>query len=388
MIGGTADTATSGFSFKHFGTDIYCGTNKGLFRSNDDGTSWQPLTYSSAVVASLNVQAVTRLASGDIYAGTDARLYKSTDNGSTWSWINTIPDNIPINDIIEKGSNIVVAYGTFSAGGAYYSSDGGTTWNVATGLPNHRMAHFLIDGTSLYLAGYLSVYVSTDNGQSWVVSGTGWPTSFGSFFDVVKSGNAFFAGDVTGNGMYGSYDGAVTWSRIDTMAFLPFCQVFSVTEANNTIVASMDGTCNAGGNTPIKMSNDTGHVWNTYMTGLPSNYYQIVGRNTAGTSFFTRRGNGKEVYRTSVPVSVPSLSIENNNISVFPNPADNNITISSRVNEKKEISIYDCIGNKILSKETTSESETISISNLASGFYFVKIKNKTGKVSMAKFVKE
>ncbi len=385
MVGGAADTATSCHSFKHFGGDVYCGTNKGLYRTSDDGTTWQSLTYSSSVVTALNVNAVAVVTNGDVYTGTNYRLYKSVNNGASWAWVSTFPDSVIINDIIQIGSNIVVSYGNFTTGGIYYSANNGTSWNAATGLPNHRMMHFLADGSMLYVGGYLGVYSSADNGQTWMLPGTGFSATSCSIFDVVKSGNAFFAGDVTGNGLYGSFDNCATWNRMDTISFIPFCQVFSVVEANNRIVTSMDGACNPGGASPIKMSNDTANSWSTFMGGLPQSYFSVLGRNTAGTAFFTFNGNGKEVYRTGLTVGIPALKKENVSVEVYPNPATNLLTVTTNNSEQSTIIIYDLLSRKLM-EEAFTNAVTLNIESLSKGIYMYEVKGKKEVLKNGKLI--
>jgi len=75
------------------------------------------------------------------------------------------------------------------------------------------------------------------------------------------------------------------------------------------------------------------------------------------------------------------LSIEDSIIesfSIYPNPANNIITITSQHNEKAQIQIHDVLGKKVFEQQTKL-NEDLNISNLKSGIYIlsVSIDNKT-----------
>ena len=74
--------------------------------------------------------------------------------------------------------------------------------------------------------------------------------------------------------------------------------------------------------------------------------------------------------------------------TVFPNPANNSITINtSHYSAEKNIVIYNALGEKVFSLNTTDNNTIVDVSTFATGFYFVTVGNgKTQQV--VKFVKE
>ena len=68
-----------------------------------------------------------------------------------------------------------------------------------------------------------------------------------------------------------------------------------------------------------------------------------------------------------------------NNLQIYPNPADNNISIEIRDHDDEEaiISIYNTLGIKVLEQRNTNSD--IDISSYTPGLYFVKVncKDKT-----------
>lgn len=72
-------------------------------------------------------------------------------------------------------------------------------------------------------------------------------------------------------------------------------------------------------------------------------------------------------------------SVTDSKISIFPNPALNNINLSG-IEINSLISITDVNGQTVISEIANSNTRTINISNLSQGAYFVKIVNKNNVV--------
>jgi len=72
--------------------------------------------------------------------------------------------------------------------------------------------------------------------------------------------------------------------------------------------------------------------------------------------------------------------------SIFPNPANNNITIESTTPFNK-VEIVNFLGQTVYSQNNNGETTNIDVSNLNGGIYFVRIVTETG-ASVQKFVKK
>jgi choice-of-anchor B domain-containing protein len=79
----------------------------------------------------------------------------------------------------------------------------------------------------------------------------------------------------------------------------------------------------------------------------------------------------------------PILGIEDiaqGDFAMYPNPANNEITISSKDEAISHVEIYNILGQAIVNKTFSSNfTETLDISNLNSGMYLVKINGSTTK---------
>ncbi|MBK8720967.1 MAG: T9SS type A sorting domain-containing protein [Saprospiraceae bacterium] len=95
-----------------------------------------------------------------------------------------------------------------------------------------------------------------------------------------------------------------------------------------------------------------------------TNYYRL-----SQTDF-----NGKKVifFKNIEAVSVPSIN--SNSFIVYPNPTDGEIIIET-MNPKKQIEIYNQIGQLIQIIESEERLTKVLINKGSSGIYFVKFEN-------------
>ena len=76
-------------------------------------------------------------------------------------------------------------------------------------------------------------------------------------------------------------------------------------------------------------------------------------------------------------------------ISIFPNPTTDQITVSSSASDMNyDITLFDMIGNKVLSKNSSGLNTRIDISSLSKGIYMLQTTDATGQTVSRKIVKE
>ncbi|MDD2635184.1 MAG: T9SS type A sorting domain-containing protein [Bacteroidales bacterium] len=88
---------------------------------------------------------------------------------------------------------------------------------------------------------------------------------------------------------------------------------------------------------------------------------------------------------TCVTVTRDPVNVENNiaaAISVFPNPANNVITVANAENEN--IVILNMLGEVVANISNASSNQAIDISNLSNGTYFVKVNSEVFKINLVK----
>jgi len=86
------------------------------------------------------------------------------------------------------------------------------------------------------------------------------------------------------------------------------------------------------------------------------------------------------------PSDINELTIDNE-ITLYPNPASNELEISSNELGIKEVRIYNVLGYEMLKQVQHDKSATIDVSTLNKGIYFIEVQSEKG-ILRKKFVKE
>ena len=129
-------------------------------------------------------------------------------------------------------------------------------------------------------------------------------------------------------------------------------------------------------------------TWGDEITTLDNqDWYTYSGTVPAGTKFvgiyyYTDYGYYLVIDDITIQASTSIKSNVNSNISVFPNPANNVITVTNA--ENSNIVVLNMVGEVVASIENASANQTIDISNLASGSYFVRVNSEVFKVNVVK----
>ena len=100
------------------------------------------------------------------------------------------------------------------------------------------------------------------------------------------------------------------------------------------------------------------------------------------TARFTARGY------TMTPLDCNALAVDdvelnNNNITIYPNPGNDIITIANILKDYN-VEVFNIIGQRVLKKTITPNENTINISSMANGTYIVKLNNGTQNYKLIK----
>ena len=76
-----------------------------------------------------------------------------------------------------------------------------------------------------------------------------------------------------------------------------------------------------------------------------------------------------------------------NQISIYPNPANEYLTINYKDNQKQDISVYSSLGKLLATYKNAENNFQVPVNHLANGLYFMKVQNESGKTATLKFVK-
>ena len=180
-----------------------------LFRSNDDGASWERMT---AVVETNSAGGIFIAPDGSLYV-TSRHLYRSRDIGSTWQRLLSTKPNTGILASMELRNGTIIA--SQADGGIVASDDDGVTWrNMTLDLREYRPSILLQSASgAIYGIGRDHALRSTDDGRTWAMTTVGLLPYYRFETAVLGPGSLFHVCDATG--MIGrSSDDGETWSIV------------------------------------------------------------------------------------------------------------------------------------------------------------------------------
>ncbi len=235
------------------GTDIYAGTSEGgVYWSTNDAASWEQISsgFPDAVQISC-------LASFDnkIFAGTSAcGIFLTENNGVLWAHLNyELGEPADIYSMVVKGGNIVA--GT-SLCGIHTSDNAGNDWTLSNIA--HGIYTLVEEGSNIYAGTTNGVYLSVDNGITWVSKGLPgtWITA------IAIADNIIFVG--TEQGVLLSDDGGLTWEEANN----------GIPDHTHIYCLAVKGTYLFAGSfdSGAYLSTDYGLSWTNASIGLPYDF--------------------------------------------------------------------------------------------------------------------
>lgn len=269
-IGGTIwdiEASSSGYMFTI--------TGSGMFRSNDNGTSWEPIYFANGIIRVLTVTG-----SGDIYASHDSLVYKSTDNGTSWDVVLTTSGNFIS---LTSGPQNAVYGCTMGPDGImflHFSFDGGQTWEhklMDFTSYSHITLHINSSG-DIFSASFEGLYKSVDQGDTWQMIYDERVRSL-----VINSNDDLFIGLSYGSWIYESTNGGSSWTQLY--------------EASGIYPLAIDqsGYIYASANMGLFRISPDGLIWSQINKGLPDNEILAIYTNPEDVVFVGNDG----IYKSS-----------------------------------------------------------------------------------------
>ncbi len=280
------------------------------------------------------------------------RLYKSTNGGALWFAISPDLSNGPHAGNLVYGTIITISVSLFDSqkivvgtddGNVWITQNGGSTWNkISDQLPNRWVTKVLTDRDDPN-----TLYVT--------FSGFRYGEDYGHVYKSIDNGNS--------------------WTNISSN--LPDVPV-------NSIVKDMYGKLYLATDIGVMVSSDEGTGWEILGENMPSLIVTDIHLHEPTKTLYAAT-YGRSSYKMDISENVSGTHTKEGeiNVTVFPNPATDLISISlSQPSFKTEIQLFDLMGRQVYSEVLkTNQSEfKINIGHLARGSYFLKIVNGKGNL--------
>ena len=259
----------------------------GLFRSNNNGDSWE--LVSEDIGPDLIVSP-----SGVLYTNSSG-VSRSYDQGETWEaansgLLNEWGEIVPVISIACDQEGLLYAgtiHGTESEAGVYVSQDGGDSWVFHDIAPTNYMEYCELEVNEdghVYLGSNDMLKMSTDNGESWEdLNAISAPSGVNCI--TFDTNGILYAAPRWDMGVYRTTDNTQTWELIteDEVSSI------GVNENNHLFIGTEFGG--------MKRSSDGGSSWEAINSGLPFQQLSFILSNnntifTAGYSPYRSTNNG------------------------------------------------------------------------------------------------
>lgn len=303
---------------------------------------------------------------------------------------------VPGFDVMFVTNTVVSAtnYGIYK-----YSKDASGTWNFNGGFDLGVTAGIYYGITGSASAGSVTLYASrgitstaslATNQVVQIVDASGFNTTMNGTITATLSNSATLAGTLRGVALVPTVNGAsatltlpltlqsFTGSLVNNNAQLSW----STTNEINVKEFIVERALNASDFSPIGKIDAN--------NAITQNNYSYIDTFSANTKYYRLKVLDKEGrYEYSKIIVVTGKKSKLNNLSIFPNPVKNIVTITHAKAEKNAMIKVFSISGKLLFTNNVgigSENTSLNVSNLTSGEYFVYYFNN-GNTSSTKMIK-
>jgi hypothetical protein len=367
-----------------------------------NGTTWTEMgTGSGALSANGDIYSICSDPSGNIYAvghftNAGASAYVAKWNGTSWSELGpglggaTLTQNIY--SIVSDASGNIYAVGdiAFLSGSSInyeVMKWDGTAWSIVGGTSNGLHGNSSVKTVAVDASGNVYAtgdftngangfsghpYIAKFNGTSWSELGAGAGAlnipigSDALAIAVDASGNVYTAGkflDAQSNQYVAKWNGTA-WSELGGSASLgTTVQRGDIT----SLVIDASGNLYAGGAfLDATSAHNTVMKWNGTSWSNAGHYDLLAQDNSNG---------------------INELSVTN--CSLYPNPTSSSFTLHFSAPTTATISVTDVTGQEMKLVQIVNETEkNVTISDLTSGLYLVRIETANGQTQTIKVVKQ
>lgn len=336
------------FVFASFNTILvaqvgYISTMYGkLFRSNDNGLSWQEPNSGSYVGSPAGDNRIFFINSelGFVYGAPGYDIRRTTDGGLSWQGVNISESHVTGLSFLNSNNGFCISPGN-NTSIFYKSMDGGLNWTIVSFINNISPSclSFVSSNVGYIGEGNGSVKKTTDGGITWTTVGYVGPAIMDIKF--INESTGFLC--CVNASVYKTTNGGLDWEYLSNYSG-GSCAGMSILNNKIYVVSSVG----------LSTSINSGLNWNSIDL---NNLFNIS--SASGISF------------VSSTASIETFS--NNETSIFPNPASDNIIVrKNHLNESSSFKIFNSLGSIVQSGILYTGENKIPL-NLSPGIYQIKI---------------
>ncbi len=360
-------------------------TSGAIFKSTAFGENWQisntglnPLGLNTH---GMSIDLTSPITNRTLYVTQAGDVYKSINDGANWTKVFT-NGGLKFTAVDQQNGQVVYAGGS---SGLFKSTNAGTTWNEIGQSENFAFT------TSVQNAVMRNDIVPTYDDLEANPPVVAWQGVFEIKTDPNIPNRVYVVAYGTNKGLYRSDDAGLNWTKI--YANNKMRGVAIAPQDSNIIYATSSLNYHSGGfsneSKGIFYSTDAGQTWTMANEGMPWTNGGKIEIETGVSPNVWAWSPGTGVQYSPVPSNILGLeTMQLENSILYPNPVENNLTIRSKLLKTlNDISVYNVIGKKIANFKFNSTTNTVDVTKLSSGIYFLKITSISNS-EVIKFIKK
>jgi photosystem II stability/assembly factor-like uncharacterized protein len=340
----------------HHQTESISSGDAFVFKSTDGGTSWSAvINFDTGLSAhAAHVIVVDPSTSSTVYIGTNNGLIKTTDGGSTWGEVTVGLNDRDIRAIAVYPQHpailYILAYSQIGGGGSVYkSTDAGKNWQQVTPTSPAYSLTFDPHNPSILYAGGSDpdvplVHKTTDGGGSWSyvrLAGLGLTAIDQLALDSTAPASLYASnrGGLNRGGVSKSTDAGRTWRRTSLDEITILSLIHDPRTASILYVAGPDG---------ILKSEDGGDQWIDLSKGLNKSIIQCLTTDpTNSARLFAGAFNGLFM-STDGGLTWAVANLDRNIVSVAIDPGNPSTVYAGSVAELPRITSVSVEGKRLI----------------------------------------
>lgn len=352
-----------------------------IYTTTDGGTNWIRVNSTDIpanVSGEYGVTGYYSVVGSTVWFSTNkSNIFKSSDYGQTWSLITTP---------IVSGKQFAVKFRSLNDGiikmnetpySTYETHDGGATWTMLGFNGNWYNSDFCyVPGTTDTWVSvgadattpFMGISYSTDGGHNW--------SDFANMDTTQHLTVAFATNERGWSGAFYNYGNDGMFRYDGTMFSIDTCASYSASfsQSADTVDLAYSGQVDftdLSGPSPYSWAWLFGDGGNSNLQN-PSNTYTAVGTYTV-TLLSSHGACSDTAYSDVTVINTSSIEESQYAISIYPNPANNEISIEGLNGALSMVELYSMDGKLMLQSEM--QDGTLNIEALPSGSYILVVRN-------------